>query len=177
MNRSTCLVLGVGLITGCGLRGQSNPLSADVKSDYTRIRDYVIKSAEKMSEANYSFLPTPEVRTFGQIIAHIADDQYNICSMAKGETRPAAYSEIENTLSSKADLVAALKQAFAYCDGAYDSMTDAAAAEMVTYGKMRRPKLGVLSYNTWHTWEDYGSIVEYMRIKGIIPPSSERSGR
>jgi uncharacterized damage-inducible protein DinB len=128
-----------------------------------------------MSEANYSFRPTPEVRTFGQIIAHIADDQYNICSMAKGETRHAAYSEIENTLSTKADLVAALKQAFVYCDGAYDAMTDAAAAEMVTSGKMRKPKLGVLSYNTWHTWEHYGNIVVYMRMKGMIPPSSDRS--
>src|SRR5260370_3842053 len=151
MNRSTCLVLGVGLITGCGLRGQSNPLSADVKSDYTRIRDYVLKSAEKMSEANYAFRPTAEVRTFGQIIAHIADDQYNICAMAKGETRHAAYSEIEETLSTKAELVAALKLAFTYCDGAYDAMTDAAAAEIVTSGKVPKPKLVLLTYNTWHT--------------------------
>ena len=140
-----------------------------------RIRNYFIRSAEKMPEASYGFRPAPEVRTFGQIIAHVADDQYNICSMAKGETRHAAYSEIENTLSSKVDLVAALKQAFAYCDSAYESMTDAAAAEIVKSSKNTLTKLGVLNYNTWHTWEHYGNIVVYMRMKGQVPPSSERS--
>ena len=96
MNLSSMTILAVALACGGTLRAQSNPLSSNAKDDYVRIRRYFIRSAEKMPEANK---PAPDVRTFGQIVAHVADDQYNICSMAKGETRHAAYSEIENTLS------------------------------------------------------------------------------
>src|SRR5450755_1920008 len=110
------------VIAGGGLRAQSNPLSAGLKRDYQGVRDYFIRAAEKMPEANYAFKPSPDVRTFGQIVAHVADDQYNLCAPAKGETRKEAYTEIENTLSRKADLVGALKAAFAYCDGAYDAL-------------------------------------------------------
>lgn len=78
-------------------------MSADLKKDYRTIRDYFIKAAEKMPEANYGFKPSPDVRSFGQQVAHVADDQYNLCTPAKGETRKAAYTEIENTLSKKAD--------------------------------------------------------------------------
>lgn len=88
------------LITGaCPLWAQSNPLSADVKRDYASIRDYFIRAAEKMPEENYGFKPSPDVRSFGQQIAHVADDQYNLCAPARGETRKEAYTHIEDTLS------------------------------------------------------------------------------
>ncbi len=167
-------VLAITLVCGATLRAESNPLSADAKADYARVRDYFIRSAEKMPEANYGFKPAPEVRSFGQIVAHVADDQYNLCAPVKGETRQAAYAEIENTLTAKSDLVAALKKAFAYCDGAYDSLTDASAADVVKFFKTSRPKLSMLNWNTWHTWEHYGNAVVYMRIKGVVPPSGEK---
>jgi uncharacterized damage-inducible protein DinB len=152
---------------------QSNPLSAEVKTDYETVRDYFTKAAEEMPEADYGFKPSPDVRTFGQQVAHVADDQYNLCAPAKGETRKAAYTEIENTLSTKADLVPALKAAFAYCDGAYEALTDVAGAEMATPAK-GRTKFGMLNWNMWHTWEHYGNVVVYLRIKGLVPPSSQR---
>ncbi|MBZ5727505.1 MAG: DinB family protein [Acidobacteriia bacterium] len=155
------------------LWAQSNPLSAEVKRDYRGVRDYFIRAAEKMPEADYGFRPSPDVRTFGQQVAHVADDQYNLCAPAKGEVRKAAYTEIEDTLSKKADLVPALKQAFAYCDGAYDALTDASGAEAVKSGKMRS-KFGMLNWNLWHTWEHYGNVVVYLRMKGLVPPSSEK---
>ena len=150
----------------------SSPLSAGVKDDYKTIRDYFIRAAEKMPESEYGFKPSPDVRTFAQQIAHVADDQYNLCAPAKGETRHAAYTAIESTLSKKADLLVALKDAFAYCDGAYDALTD-------TWGA--RPSLGrdrnrfaMLNWNLWHTWEHYGNVVVYLRMKGLVPPSSEQ---
>jgi uncharacterized damage-inducible protein DinB len=151
---------------------ESNPISAGVKSDYQGVRDYFIRAAEKMPEANYGFRPSPDVRTFGQVLAHVADDQYNLCAPAKGEVRKAAYKEIENTLSQKSDLVRALKEAFAYCDGAYDALTDASAADVVESGK-GRTKFTMLNWNLWHTWEHYGNLVLYLRMKGLVPPSSE----
>jgi uncharacterized damage-inducible protein DinB len=152
---------------------QSNPLSDGVKRDYRGVRDYFIRAAEKMPAASYEFKPSPDVRTFAQVVAHVADDQYNLCAPAKGEVRKAAYTEIESTLSKKADLIAALKQAFAYCDAAYDALTDTSGAELVESGKMRT-RFGMLNWNLWHTWEHYGNIVVYMRMKGLVPPSSEK---
>jgi uncharacterized damage-inducible protein DinB len=183
MNRILVTVLMVAIAGGglaClmsvgsrALWAQSDPLSAGVKRDYQGVRDYFIRAAEKMPAANYGFKPSPDVRSFGQVVAHVADDQYNLCAPAKGEVRKAAYTEIENTLSKKEDLVPALKEAFGYCDGAYDALTDASGAEVVKFGNIRT-KFGMLNWNLWHTWEHYGNIVVYLRMKGLIPPSSEK---
>src|SRR5580765_1366754 len=123
MNRSFVMALTI-FIFGAPLNAQGNPLTVDLKKDYKSVRDYFIRAAEKMPEADYGFKPSPDVRSFGQQVAHVADDQYNLCAPARGETRKAAYTEIESTLSKKADLLAALKEAFVYCDGAYDALTD-----------------------------------------------------
>jgi len=173
MNRSPLMMLALTLACGAALRGQSDPLSSNAKGDYMRIRNYFIRSAEKMPEESYGFRPMPEVRTFGQIVAHVADDQYNLCAPAKGETRKAAYKEIENTLSKKADLIEALKKAFAYCDGAYDALTDASGAETVKFGNSSRTRFAMLNWNLWHTWEHYGNAAVYLRMKGLVPPTSE----
>ena len=116
-------IIGGGLIclltvASCPLWAQSNPISADLKRDFKGIEGFFIRAAEKMPEENYGFKPSPDVRSFGQQVAHVADDQYNLCAPAKGETRKDAYTHIEDTLSKKAELVTALKEAFAYCDGA-----------------------------------------------------------
>ena len=172
MNRSTALAVILS-ITGSGTAwGQGSPLSAGVKSDYQTVRDYFIRAAEEMPDTNYSFRPTPVVRTFAQQVAHVADDQYNLCAPARGETRKEAYTDIESRLSTKADLVAALKTAFAYCDAAYDALTDASGAQMAAAGR-RRTRFGMLNWNLWHTWEHYGNVVVYLRIKGLVPPSSQ----
>src|SRR5260370_35862272 len=120
MNRFPVMVMVIAGGSLICLRAQSNPYSADLKRDYKGVRDYFTRAAEKMPEANYGFRPSPDVRSFGEQVAHVADDQYNLCAPAKGETRKAAYTDIENRLTKKAELVAALKEAFAYCDGAYD---------------------------------------------------------
>jgi DinB family protein len=153
---------------------QTASLTSDVKRDYAVVREYFIRAAEKMPEESYGFKPLPDVRTFAQQVAHVADDQYNLCGPARGETRKAAYTDIENRLSKKADLVPALKAAFAYCDGAYDALTDSSGAEPASGGKGRN-KFSMLNWNLWHTWEHYGNVVVYLRMKGLVPPSSEKT--
>ena len=152
-----------------------SPLTADVRKDYQRVRDYVIRAAEKMPQEQYSFKPSDDVRTFAQQIAHVADDQYNLCAPARGEVRKAAYTAIEDSLSQKAELVPALKDAFAYCDAAYSDVTDASGRQTVKFGKGETIRFHMLNWNLWHTWEHYGNLVVYLRMKGIVPPSSERS--
>ena len=148
-----------------------NPLSTFNKFAYGRVKDILLRSAEKVPEENYNFKPTEAVRSFGQIVGHVADAQYLFCSIALGEKNPAP--KIEQTKTSKADLIAALKDAFAYCDKAYDGMTDASATEMVKLFGGDTPKLGVLTVNNMHNMEHYGNLVTYMRLKNIVPPTSE----
>ena len=148
-------------------------LTADVRADYKRVRDYFIRAAQKMAAADYAFRPTLEVRTFAQQVAHVADDQYNLCAPARGETRKAGYSAIEESLSTKTELIPALEAAFAYCDAAYDALTDESGAEPTSVKD--RNRFSMLNWNLWHTWEHYGNVVVYLRMKGLVPPSSEKS--
>lgn len=149
----------------------SDPLSGGIKGIYNITKNNVARAAEKMPEENYAFQPTPEVRSFGQIIGHVADAQYLFCSATMGETNPAP--GIEKSKTTKADLVKALNDAFTYCDKAYNAMTDAHAADMVKFFGRDQTKLAVLAFNSAHNMEHYGNLVTYMRIKGLVPPTSE----
>jgi uncharacterized damage-inducible protein DinB len=131
----------------------------------------VVGAAQKMPEENYSFKPVPEVRSFGQLVGHVADANYMFCSLATGEANPG--KDIEKTKTSKADLVAALKDAVAYCNKAFDGMTDAKGAQMTKFMNFDVAKITLFSLNTAHTDEHYGNMVTYLRIKGIVPPTSE----
>ena len=148
-----------------------NPLSTWNKKAYTRVKDILLRSAEKMPEENYSFKATDSVRSYGQIIGHLADAQYLFCSVALGEKNPAP--DIERTKTSKADLIAALNAGFAYCDKAYDGMTDASAAQTIKLFGNDAPRLSALTVNNMHNMEHYGNLVTYMRLKNIVPPTSE----
>src|SRR5712692_1760895 len=150
---------------------QDNPFSAYNKVVYGGVKNILLRSAEKMPEENYNFKPTDAVRSFGQVVGHVADAQYLSCSIVLGEKNPAP--KIEQTKTSKADLIAALKDAFAYCDKAYDGMTDASATQMVKLFGGDMPKPIVLTVNDMHASEHYGNLVVYLRLKNIVPPSSE----
>ncbi len=152
----------------------ANPISASQSKMYTMLSSVVVAAAEKMPEENYSFKPTPDVRSFGQLVGHLADSQYFFCSSVAGGTAPA--SGIEKNKASKADLVAALKEAVAYCTKIYAGMADAKGGEMMKMMNCDFAKLTVLSANTAHDYEHYGNMVTYMRLKGIVPPTSEKSG-
>ena len=180
MNNRLCLVLVVLAIAPIGVLAQeapeapANPITASEKGFYALVSGEVLAAAEKMPEDNYSFKPTPDVRSFGQLVGHVADAQYGFCATAMGE--PSPMKAIEKTKTSKADLVAALKDAIAYCNQAYAGMTDAQGSQMVKLMNYNVAKLTVLSVNTAHTDEHYGNMVTYLRLKGIVPPSSESRG-
>jgi uncharacterized damage-inducible protein DinB len=150
---------------------QGSSVAGDVRMTYQQVKGYILKSADKMPEEHYSFKPTPEVRSFAQLLGHIADAQYAFCASAMGD-KPEPRG-IEKSKSTKAELTAALKEAFAYCDGAYDKMTDANAGEAIKLFGRDRTRAGALAFNNAHDYEHYGNIVTYMRIKGLVPPSSE----
>ena len=151
----------------------SNPISASTKMIYSMTKSNLLKSAEEMPEENYSFKPVSTVRSFGQLVGHVADAQYEFCSAVVGDT--SKHTGIEKSKTSKADLIAALKEGFAYCDKAYDGLTDADAGKTVKFFGHDSPKAGILAFNNAHNMEHYGNMVTYLRIKGLVPPSSQKS--
>ena len=150
-----------------------NPISDSEKRIYAMLSSVVVAAAEKMPEESYSFKPTPEVRSFGQLVGHLADSNYFFCSSAAGETKP---SDAEKSRTKKADLVTALKDAVAYCNKTYAAMTDAKGSQLMKMMNFDMAKLTVLAGNFAHNYEHYGNMVTYMRIRGIVPPTSEKGG-
>jgi hypothetical protein len=171
MNRSTAVMLAISLAGSCALVAQTNPVVAEQKTAYTNNKNNLIKAAEKMPEDAYSFKPTPEMETFGQRMIHIAN-QIGTCSGLTGERKPNAAAG----KTAKADIVAGLKTSFEACDAAWDSMNDKTAMEMVAgRGGQQRSKITALIGNTTHNTEMYGYISVYMRLKGVVPPTSDRN--
>ena len=165
---ASALFLFAGLLSA--QETPANPLIATSKGMYAISKNDVMGSVDKIPENLWSFQPTKDVRTVGQLFAHIADAQYEFCGVAT-EGKPGS-KDIEKTAKTKAEIVAALKEAFAYCDGAYADLTDAKATEIVTFFGMHLTRLGAMDFNVAHNMEHYGNLVTYMRIKGIVPPSS-----
>jgi len=145
------------------------PIITESKQTYTGVKNNLTKLAEKMPEENYGFKPVAEIRSFGQLMAHMADSQLRVCSAVNGEMKQGTAA----SKTSKADIVAALKDSFAECDRAWDATTDANMMQMVKFRNGERTRLGILTYNTGHEMEEYGYGAVYLRLKGIVPPSSE----
>ena len=153
--------------------------AASVTNMHMTIRRNLIEAAEAMPAGEYAFKPTPQIRSFAELIGHVATANYLFCSVAKGEPMPSMVN-IEKTVTDKAGVVKALGDALTYCDGAYKETTDANANNMV-----KLPAIGaaggqstralVLMFNTTHNNEHYGNVILYLRLKNIVPPSTARA--
>jgi uncharacterized damage-inducible protein DinB len=157
----------------------SDPMSTWLRNAYRSNRNYLARTAEKVPEPLYSLRPgsQTEVRTLGQIIGHVANFNFLWCSQAKGEANPAQGKDFEKE-TSKAVLVKATNDALTYCDGVYAALTDASGLEMLTItqenGRQSRSlRMSLLTLNYGHNNEHYGNLVTLMRMKDIVPPSSE----
>ena len=140
---------------------------------YQTAKGWLVRSAELMPDADYSFKPTKDVRSFGELIGHVANANFMICATAKGEKSPATEDFEKNV--EKTRLVKALKDAFAYCDPVYQMADGDLAAATELFG-MKMSRLGFAFMNVTHNNEHYGNLVTYFRLKGMVPPSSQRGG-
>lgn len=171
------LVAALLAVPSTGL-AQSVPLadaSASSKAFFSMVSGWVNASVDKMPDAEFAFKPTPEVRSFAQLVGHIADAQFLICSRALGEKGPAG--DAEKTKTTKADLKKALADGFAYCEQAHATLSGPKGAEIVDGFGAKHPRIGLLYFNTMHTFEHYGNVITYLRLKGIVPPSTEQQQR
>jgi len=156
----------------CWAQQAAHPLVEGQQVIHNMVKNNIIRAAEKMPEEHYSFRPVPEVMSFAEMLGHIADSQYSYCASVTGERKPSPGLQKKPNLS-KGELVAALKEAFAVCDQAITSLTDAKAMEPAPLFGRQMPRLTILTFNTAHNDEHYGNLVTYMRMKGLVPPSSE----
>lgn len=170
------LAVGLMLIVVPALaaaQAPANPAVAAAAAPYDQVKVYLQRSAEQTPESLYTFKATPEVRSLGQLIAHVADGQNSYCSAALGET--SSEPSAEKTMTTKAQLVEALRKSTALCDRAY-AQTDAQAMGMTKVFGRDATRLAALVMNSTHDFEHYGNIVTYLRLNGIVPPSSQRGG-
>jgi uncharacterized damage-inducible protein DinB len=157
-------------LSAASLQAQNPSMATDLKNQYNQIKGLLLRAAEKMPDDAYSFQPVPEERNFGGWVAHVADSQARTCSTIAGAPKQIGAGQ----KTTKADLVAALKESIEICDPVYEALTDASVNEGVSMGRGGpRPKGAVLFADVAHDSECYGNMVVYMRLKGVVPPSSE----
>ena len=180
MKRMVILASSVLLLCACFVAAQAppmgaqtppaNPLSAEVKQAADRVANNLLKMAEKMPEDLYGFQPVPEIRTFAGTLGHTIDARMRTCAGITGSGTQLGASK----MTAKAELVAAMKSSIAECDKAFAGLTDAGVVQLVTGGRGgARSRLATLYGMVAHDNEEYGYLAVHLRLKGIVPPSSE----
>lgn len=178
MKRHAIVLLGSLALAAAPLFAQAPPAAStsapstaeSIKQTYNNVKNNLLKAADKMPEDAYAFKPTPDVRDFGGWVSHLADAQSNGCPRILGQ-QPAARPATPP--AGKAAIVAYLKQSFDACDAAYSGLTDANANDTVQTFRGPSTRLAALVGNVIHDTEGYGAMAVYLRLKGIVPPSSE----
>jgi uncharacterized damage-inducible protein DinB len=187
MTRPLMLVLFLGLGVSTPASSQTSDgsfrellspsMAAVAKSMHAIIRRNLADAADSMPGDQYAFKPTPQVRSFGELIGHITNGNFFFCAQAKGEPPPSTTDH--ERIADKASLVKALRESLAYCDAVYAATTDANFNQVVKIdgqnGATQTARGAVLVFNTTHNNEHYGNIVVYMRLKGHVPPSTART--
>src|SRR5215470_11226318 len=178
MKRVVCLFSGCVLIAAVAA-AQGPPqgpvgTAAGLQRGYAQLKNNLTLSAEKMPEADYFFKPTPDIRSYGQLWAHVADAQFGQCSGIKGVPNPRQGQPSFEQLTTKADVQKAVADSFAFCDDVFASLTDESSTQMVSNGRGGQQSriaglLGVLTHGS----EMYGIGTVYLRLKGLVPPSTE----
>ena len=169
--------LAVAPAAAQGQQASGDPLTGALKRQFDGVARNVREAAEKMPEDKFAYQATKEVRTFGGFVGHVANAHYSLCSRAKGEPNP--NKEDFEKVSGKAALVKAITAANEYCSSVFTGANDKWMLETISQGQgasaVQVPRAAVLANNTSHSNEHYGNLVTYMRLNGLVPPSTERA--
>jgi hypothetical protein len=170
MHRIACIVVAFMFVIPAF--GQGTGIAAEPKAQYDHLKVNVLKAADKMPAEDYSYKPTPDVRTFARVVNHVTEAQFMICGSVNHSD--AATKKAPPETADKATIVDALKASYDECDKAYAGVTEANMAEVIKAGPFSRSRLGLLWGNVSHDNEQYATLALYMRLKGLVPPSSEK---
>jgi uncharacterized damage-inducible protein DinB len=153
---------------------QTFTLSGNLVRGYQNIERNLLEAAQKMPDADYSFKPTPDVRPFGQLVAHVALSQFGTCATLKGDATRPHKDDKEDATRTKAELIALLKESTAYCDPVLTALKDEDMLTLTKAGQNQAAKGLFLAGTNTHGNEMYGTMAVYLRLKGIVPPTTER---
>jgi uncharacterized damage-inducible protein DinB len=167
------LVLAIAGNAQAQEKASANKATSGITQLYTMVKANLLKTAEQVPEEKYSYQPTKEVRTTGQLLGHVADAQNYFCAVIAGT--PAPYAGAAEKLEGKEAISAALKKSFDTCDSALATVTDADLTKTVKVFDNDVPLSQAITFLTAHNWEHYGNLVTYMRANGMVPPSSQRN--
>jgi uncharacterized damage-inducible protein DinB len=146
-----------------------------LQRQYAQAKANLTNGTDKLTDADYGFKPTPDIRSYGALFTHVADAHYQICAQAKGVPNPVQGTNLEQTKTTKADVVKTLADSFAFCDDAFSTLTDETANQMMTGGRGGpQSKAAILMNIVAHDNEMYGISTVYQRLKGTVPPSTEQ---
>jgi hypothetical protein len=152
----------------------ANPVSQSIRDAWEGAKRNLRGATKVMPEDKYGFKPVATVRSYGEILAHVAGANFVFCSAARGEKSPHAEDAFEKSAKTGAQIAKAVEDSIAYCDTAYGTVTDRSAGESIDapFGGGKEPRAAALMGNTGHIQEHYGNLVTYLRINGLVPPSS-----
>lgn len=163
-------------VCSCTLHAQeANPYSASLKQDWMAVSNNLAKMADKMPAEDYRFKPVPEIEDFGQRMAHVISFNMRVCSALKGDQKTVDVNERD--MPAKDQIVAAMKEANDECNSVFDTLTDADLSKSISMGRMgARTEMSMIQgFLLEHSQEMYGYMAVYLRLKGIVPPSSDRT--
>jgi uncharacterized damage-inducible protein DinB len=168
------LMVGMGVASAAFGQAPAQPVgpAAEALAAYNRVKPNILKAAEKMPAENYGFKPVPDIRTFARVVNHVTEAQEHTCSALNGTTWDPKTLPAET--ADKAAIVAALKASFDECDKAFGSLADGQLMEVLTLGPVKRSKIGLAWGTVSHDNEQYATLALYLRLKGLVPPSSEK---
>ncbi len=176
--RTLCVLAGLGGMMASGvalaqMSGAASGPAAEVQRSYAAVKANILKAADRMPAEDYQFKPTPDIRSYARVVNHVTEAQLHSCG-AVNHTAADALAKVPAETADKAAIVEALKASFAECDKAYASATDASLGEMLDAGKGKRSRVGLLWGVVSHDNEQYATLALYLRLKGLVPPSSEK---
>ena len=157
----------------------NRPLGGVIQRSFNVFANYLVMAAEMMPESGYTFRPTPQLRNFGEQINHATGSHYSFCNQAglppgvQKQTAPNI-----KTLTAKPAIVAALRESIVYCDRVLAAATESWLMESAaglggsSSGLIQAIRAHSFIYNAVHSAEDYGTITTYLRMQGVVPPST-----
>lgn len=161
----------VALLLPVDVSAQDGPVASSLRAQFALVSGNLIAAAEQFPEELYGFRPTAEVRSFGELIGHVANAQFAICADLRGEANPSGRNLEEVT--SKTELAAAMREAWEYCAPAYAEAEDGSMGETVGFFGGTQPRIYPMTFGLIHAYEHYGNLVTYMRLNDFVPPSSQ----
>lgn len=173
----TLLSFGAGLclLLVSGFDAPQRTTLPQMTTDWERAKNYTKEYLDAMPDDGYAFKPTPEIRSFAEVMLHLADANYGFISAASGKASPLQGS-LEKTMTdkSKAAVTKAVMDSYDFVLASLKGMNDGQMAEQVkVFGRFDMPREQAVMKAFEHQTHHRGQTTVYLRLKGVKPPNEK----